>query len=132
MNFIQSTAAGFDFINQIVLFQSQNLNDVDIDGIELSFSRKLSDTLTFSYDLIKIDGKSDGIPLSSISPDQAMIALKHLSVDEKFSANLYLNMVDESFNNFTSGCGRSGGACLTLLMLIFDYILHINSMTISN
>ena len=113
-DFIQSTAAGFDFINQIVLFQSQNLNDVDIDGIELSFSRKLSDTLTFSYDLIKIDGKSDGIPLSSISPDQAMIALKHLSVDEKFSANLYLNMVDESFNNFTSGCGRSGGACLTL------------------
>lgn len=113
-DFIQSTAAGFDFINQIVLFQSQNLNDVDIDGIELSFSRKLSDTLTFSYDLIRIDGKSDGIPLSSISPDQAMIALKHLSVDEKFSANLYLNMVDESFNNFTSGCGRSGGACLTL------------------
>tara|TARA_B100000886_G_scaffold86257_1_gene56558 strand:- start:5196 stop:7400 length:2205 start_codon:yes stop_codon:yes gene_type:complete len=113
-DFIESTSAGFDFINQIVLFQSQNLSNVDIDGIELSFSRRLSDTLTFSYDSIRIDGKSDGSPLSSISPDQSMIALKHLSKDEKFSANLYLNMVDESFNNFSGGCGRSGGACLTL------------------
>ena len=113
-DFIESTSAGFDFINQIVLFQSQNLSNVDIDGIELSFSRKLSDTLTFSYDSIRIDGKSDGSPLSSISPDQSMIALRHLSKDEKFSANLYLNMVDESFNNFSSGCGRSGGVCLTL------------------
>ena len=113
-DFIQSTAAGFDFINNIVLFQSQNLENVDIDGFELSFARKLTDTLTFSYDLIRIDGKSDGDPLSSISPDQAIVGLKHLSSDEKFSANLYLQIVDESFDNFSGGCGRSGTACLTL------------------
>lgn len=113
-DFIESAVAGFDFINQIVLFQSQNLDDVDINGSEFSFSRKLSDTLSLSYDHIRISGESDGVPLSSLSPDQAIIGLKHLSLDEKFSANFYLSIVDESFSNFTGTCGRSGGECLTL------------------
>ena len=113
-DFIQSSSAGYDFINQIVLFQSQNLDDVDIDGIELSFSRKISETLTFSFDHIRTDGKTNGSPLSSIEPDQSMIGFKHLSVDGKLSANLFVNLVDESFSDFTTGCGRGGGACVTL------------------
>lgn len=113
-DFIQSASAGYDFINQIVLFQSQNLDNVDIDGMEFSFSRVISDTLTFSFDHITTDGKSNGSPLSSIDPDQSMIGFKHTSLDGKLSANLFINLVDESFNDFTTGCGRGGGACVTL------------------
>ena len=113
-DFIQSASAGYDFINQIVLFQSQNLDNVDIDGMEFSFSRVISDTLTFSFDHITTDGKSNGSPLSSIDPDQSMIGFKHTSMDGKLSANLFINLVDESFNDFTTGCGRGGGACVTL------------------
>ena len=113
-DFIESAPSGFDFINNIILFQSQNLNEVKINGMEISFSRGITDTLSFSYDYITTKAKSNGLQLSSVEPDESIMALKYTSLDKKLSANLYINFVDESFSDFSSGCGRNNSQCLTL------------------
>ena len=113
-DFIDSVSVGYDFINSIALLTSANLNDVEIDGMEISFARKINDNLDFSLDMIRTSGKTDGAPLSSLDPDESIVGLKHKSNDGKLSTNFFITFVDASFDGFTSGCGRGGGACVTL------------------
>ncbi len=101
-DFIQTKKnMGFDPVTGYLMFQSQNIDNAKIYGLELSYQHTANnwlatdDQLTTSVSLHMSKGrdKMDELPLNSIDPEQLLLGLNWLSPDKKWSIFLYSTFV---------------------------------------
>ena len=94
-NFIESfAAAGFDPFRGLLLFQSQNIGEAEIEGAELKLDANLEgigfDNFFFRAAVAYAEGENleDDTPLDSIEPLTAVLGLAYDSPNGKWGTNL--------------------------------------------
>ena len=98
-NFIESFAAvGFDPFRGLLLFQSQNIGEAEIDGAELKLDANLEglDLITsFKAAVAYAEGENseDDTPLDSIEPLTAVLGLSYDAPNGKWGTNLVWTLV---------------------------------------
>jgi len=92
---------GYDPVTGYLMFQSQNIDNAKIYGMELSYKYTSDnwftneDQLTTSVSLHTSKGKDKmaDLPLNSIDPEQLLLGLNWISPDKKWSVILYSTFV---------------------------------------
>lgn len=78
---------GFDPVSGFVLFQSQNIEDTRIEGLEASWTTRFGDNEQFAIDgsayFARGDNDVTGEPINSVGPPQAVIGFGWLSANER-------------------------------------------------
>ena len=99
-NFIESFAAvGFDPFRGLLLFQSQNIGEAEIDGAELKLDANLEgigfDNFFFKAAVAYAEGENseDDTPLDSIEPLTAVLGLSYDAPNGKWGTNLVWTLV---------------------------------------
>ena len=105
-DFIELTDIGFNPMTRLLEFQSQNLDQAEIRGIELRGEAYLSDSVMIrgSYALIDgveiLQGAADDPPiaqetaLGSIAPDEGVIGLRYVQPSGRWGTELSLKFVE--------------------------------------
>ena len=93
-DFIETkTNVGFDPLSGYVLFQSRNIEDTTIEGIELALTRRFGDSEQFVFDSSAYFARGDndvtGQPLNSVGPSQAVVSVTWQSADERRQLRLH-------------------------------------------
>jgi hemoglobin/transferrin/lactoferrin receptor protein len=102
-DFIESLVGSFDPVSGLTVFQSQNLNEVRIRGIEVAAGmpleglsdslRGLSVRLAASY--ARGENRTDGdMPLNSIDPPKAVLGLNWRAPSQRWGAELVTTFAD--------------------------------------
>ena len=112
-NFIDSAFAGFSN-RGVMLFQYRNLDEVTIDGYEVSFDTVLNDNLDISFGYNSSNGEKNNENLTSINPAEMIVNFNWKSNNNRFKFSGYMTRFDQSTTGLPATCGRSGSACLTL------------------
>lgn len=112
-DFIDSAFVGFSRTGQM-LFQYQNLDNVLIDGFEVTAESEISDNLNISLGYNSSSGEKNDGNLTSIEPAETIIGASWNTDNEKLNVKLFATLTDESTTDLPATCGRSGAACLTL------------------
>lgn len=96
-NFIELVALGFNPSTFLVEFQPQNLDDVEISGVELFGQLRLGKgwSVRASYAYVEGTNETAGEPLESVAPPQLVLGLRHVAADGRWGAEL-LGTVAES------------------------------------
>ena len=86
-NFIETKAnIGFDPVSGFVLFQSRNIEDTTIEGLELAWNARFGDMEQFALDgsayLARGDNDVTGEPINSVGPPQAVVGFTWLSANQ--------------------------------------------------
>lgn len=78
---------GFDPVSGFVLFQSQNIEDTRIEGLEASWTTRFGANEQFAIDgsayIARGDNDVTGEPINSVGPSQAVIGFGWLSANER-------------------------------------------------
>lgn len=97
-NFIESKVRlGEDPVSGRILFQSQNLRETYIQGIEAGFATRLSSAWSLDGSAYYATGENreTGEPLNSVGPAQAVLGLGWTSDDERRQLRLKTTLTDE-------------------------------------
>jgi len=105
--FIQYEIIGFS--QGLGVYQYQNINNVDIKGVELKFDRRISDQISYNFAFAASSGdqaKTDGTthPMIHVDPKELMLGLTWRSEDEKWLIKSMLNIVDNSRSGLMDVC----------------------------
>ena len=104
-DFIDMTSLGFNRMTGLLEFQSRNLEEAEIKGVELRGEAYLSDSVMIRGSYARIDGveifkgAADDPPLAeetqlgSIAPDEAVIGLRY--VQPRWGSELSLRLVEQ-------------------------------------
>jgi hemoglobin/transferrin/lactoferrin receptor protein len=90
-----AATGGVDPADGLFTYQSQNLEGVEIEGLELSSDLTVSEQLGLRLAVAYASGKdeSTGLPLNSIDPLKAVAGLKFLAPSERWGGDLVLTAV---------------------------------------
>ena len=117
----------------ISIYQYNNLNSVDIKGLEFRFNSSLSDNVRASFAFNITEGKEgDGAELLSVDPREALIGVIWDSPDGKMSVSGYASAVAGSPDDLPPSCGRSGCSPLLELSGLVTYDLYASYQIASN
>lgn len=94
-NFIDEVVVGFD--SGILLYQDQNVERVEIEGIELSGQWRLSDQFELLGSLAKSRGDdlTAGVPLDSVDPLTAVLGFRIMDAADSWNIETRLTLVDD-------------------------------------
>ncbi len=95
-DFIESKArVGTDPVSGRILFQSRNLNETVIEGLEAGWSARFGawSTEASAY-IARGENRDNGEPLNSVGPAQAVLGLGWHSVDERLSLRLKTTLTE--------------------------------------
>jgi len=106
-DFIQTKVnLGFDVASQRVLFQSQNIDNAKIYGVEMNYQYSLTDVFTdndalhaySNFFISKGENKDTSAPLNSIEPNQALVGVEWYSPAQDYSLALHASFVSSKSN----------------------------------
>ena len=108
---------GVDPVSGFVLFQSQNIDDTTIEGIEAAWHFRFGDFEQFALDgsayIARGDNNVSGQPLNSVGPAQAVVGITWTSADESLQLRLKgrftraYDRVDESATDLFKPAGHA-------------------------
>ena len=113
-DFINSASTGFTNTG-LLRFEYQNLESVNIKGIEFQSSFNVTENLSALFGFNSSTGEQEGIELTNIDPDQVIMGLLWSSPSGKLTIDSYIKDSDESPQGLPAACGRRG--CETALEL---------------
>ena len=98
-NFIETKVnIGVDPVSGYTQFQSQNIEDTTIEGIEAGWKLRFGDTEQFMFDgsafYARGDNKGTGKPVNSVGPAQAVVGFSWFSADETRELRLKSTLAD--------------------------------------
>ena len=106
-DFINSASTGFTNTG-LLRFEYQNLESVNIKGIEFQSSFNVTENLSALFGFNSSTGEQEGIELTNIDPDQVIMGLLWSSPSGKLTIDSYIKDSDESPQGLPAACGRSG------------------------
>ena len=118
-DFINAEAIGFSPLG-LVIYQYDNHEGVEIEGIEFEYNREISQSLYAKFAVAISSGEDDaGESLAEVDPKEVIIGLDWISSNEKWGMQGLVNLVDSSKDNLkgvpTVGigheCGTPGNEC---------------------
>ena len=118
-DFINAEAIGFSPLG-LVIYQYDNHEGVEIEGIEFEYSREISQSLYAKFAVAISSGEDDaGESLAEVDPKEVIIGLDWISSNEKWGMQGLVNLVDSSKDDLkgvpTVGigheCGTPGNEC---------------------
>ena len=108
-DFIELTALGFNPVTRLLEFQSQNLSEVEIEGVELRAEAFLTESVSIRGSYAAISGTDvsgdDEVPLGSIAPDEGVIGFSYHDPSGRFGSELSVRFV-ESQSQIDAGEGQ--------------------------
>ena len=105
-DFIESTSLGRNPITRLTEFQSQNLAQADIRGVEMRGEAYLTDSVMIRGSYARIDGVeilqgaaddpplAEETPLGSIAPDEGVIGVRYVQPAGRWGSELSLRLVE--------------------------------------
>ena len=105
-DFIEMTDIGFNPLTRLLEFQSQNLEEAQINGVELRGEAYLTDSLMIRGSYARIDGveilkgAADDPPLAeetalgSIAPDEAVVGLRYVQPSGRWGSEFSVRLVE--------------------------------------
>ena len=105
-DFIESTSLGRNPITRLTEFQSQNLDQADIRGVEMRGEAYLTDSVMIRGSYARIDGVeilqgaaddpplAEETPLGSIAPDEGVIGVRYVQPAGRWGSELSLRLVE--------------------------------------
>ena len=114
-DFIENSFASMGVVgtNPVMIFQYQNLKNVETDGIEFEIQRDFSDNFSASFGISSSDGREGDKDLLKMSPDNGKLRLSWASDNEKLKINLISHFVKKGPQGLAPSCGRGG--CTNLI-----------------
>ena len=118
-DFINAEAIGFSPLG-LVIYQYDNHEGVEIEGIEFEYSREISQSLYAKFAVAISSGEDDaGESLAEVDPKEVIIGLDWISSNKKWGMQGLVNLVDSSKDDLkgvpTVGigheCGTPGNEC---------------------
>ena len=118
-DFINAEAIGFSPLG-LVIYQYDNHEGVEIEGIEFEYNREISQSLYAKFAVAISSGKDDaGESLAEVDPKEVIIGLDWISSNKKWGMQGLVNLVDSSKDDLkgvpTVGigheCGTPGNEC---------------------
>ena len=118
-DFINAEAIGFSPLG-LVIYQYDNHEGVEIEGIEFEYNREISQSLYAKFAVAISSGEDDaGESLAEVDPKEVIIGLDWISSNEKWGMQGLVNLVDSSKDDLkgvpTVGigheCGTPGNQC---------------------
>ena len=104
-NFIELTQLGFNPMTRLLEFQSKNLEEAEIRGIELRGEAHLTDSLTLRGSYAWIEGAeilkdaavapiATQTPLGSIAPDEGVVGVRYVRPSGRWGSELSIRLVE--------------------------------------
>ncbi len=104
-DFIASTSLGFNPRTQLLEFQSKNLEEAEIRGLELRGEAYLSDSLMMRWSYARIDGveifEDAAVPalaeetqLGEIAPNEGVVGLRYVHPSGRWGSELSVRLVE--------------------------------------
>ena len=104
-NFIELTQLGFNPMTRLLEFQSQNLEEAEIQGIELRGEAYLTDNLMLRGSYARIEGAeilkdaavapiATQTPLGSIAPDEGVVGIRYAPPSNRWGGELSIRLVE--------------------------------------
>ena len=118
-DFINAEAIGFSPLG-LVIYQYDNHESVEIEGLEFEYNREISQSLYAKFAVAISSGEDDaGESLAEVDPKEVIIGLDWISSNEKWGMQGLVNLVDSSKDDLkgvpTVGigheCGTPGNEC---------------------
>ena len=118
-DFINAEAIGFSPLG-MVIYQYDNHEGVEIEGLEFEYNREISQSLYAKFAVAISSGEDDaGESLAEVDPKEVIIGLDWISSNEKWGMQGLVNLVDSSKDDLkgvpTVGigheCGTPGNEC---------------------
>ena len=118
-DFINAEAIGFSPLG-LVIYQYDNHEGVEIEGIEFEYNREISQSLYAKFAVAISSGEDNaGESLAEVDPKEVIIGLDWISSNEKWGMQGLVNLVDSSKDDLkgvpTVGigheCGTPGNEC---------------------
>jgi len=106
-DFINSASTGFTSTG-LLRFEYQNLESVNIKGIEFQSSFDITDNLSTVIGFNSSTGEQEGTAFNNIDPDQVILGLLWSSPSGKLTIDSYIKDTDEGPQGLPASCGRSG------------------------
>ena len=104
--FIHPEVVGFN--RGLGIYQYQNAENVEIQGIEFDYERNLTDQLSFKLALALSSGdlfeNNEKHPLPEIDPKELILGLNWKPLSDKFGLQALLTLVDKSEGNLEEVC----------------------------
>ena len=106
-DFIEMTDIGFNPRTRLLEFQSKNLDQAEIRGVELRGEAYLSDSVMIRGSYARVDGVeilqgaaddpplAEETPLGSIAPDEGVIGLRYVQPSGRWGTELSLKLVEQ-------------------------------------
>jgi len=95
-DFINAEAIGFSPLG-LVIYEYDNHEGVEIEGIEFEYERKISENLNAKFAGSIGSGKNDeGEDIAEVDPKEVIIGLDWISSNEKWGIQGLINLVDSS------------------------------------
>ena len=104
-NFIDLTQLGFNPMTRLLEFQSQNLEEAEIQGVELRGEAYLTDSVMIRGSYARIDGVeilkgttvaplATETPLGSIAPDEGVLGIRYVRPSGRWGSELSVRLVE--------------------------------------
>ena len=104
-NFIEMTSAGFNPRTRLLEFQSRNLEQAEITGVELRGEAYLTDSVMLRGSYARIDGVeiakaaaapplAEETPLGSIPPNEGVIGLRYVRPSARWGSEISVRLVE--------------------------------------
>ena len=104
-DFIASTSLGFNPLTQLLEFQSQNLDEAEIEGIELRGEAYLSDSVMLRWSYARINGVeifedtvvpplAEETQLGEIAPNEGVLGLRYVRPSGRWGSELSVRVVE--------------------------------------
>ncbi len=104
-DFIELSGIGFNPLTQLLEFQSQNLEEAAITGVELRAEAYLTDSVVFRGSYARIDGNeilknvadpplAEETPLKSVAPNEGVLGLRYVPPSGGWGSELSVRLVE--------------------------------------
>ena len=104
-HFIASTSLGINPVTRLLEFQSQNLEEAEIKGVELRGEAYLSDSVMMRWSYARIDGAeifedaalpalAEETPLGEIAPNEGVLGVRYVRPSGRWGSELSVRLVE--------------------------------------